>query len=150
MRIIPRPVSPRSALTDLKDFLVEPRAHKWPLLALSMALTGVIMWAFEHDSLSLKPGPQIIYVESWMADRKDSLILERQKADLALYEKALTKKQREYQNLADTFGVEWRKDAARNKAQREAVIAAVNKSLDERIAAAKKREAASGAPAANR
>lgn len=148
MRIIPRPVSPRSALADLKDVLVQPRAHKWPLLALSIALTGVIMWAFEYDSLTLKPGTEIIYVESWMADRKDSMILERQKADLAQYESALTKKQREYQNVADTFGVEWRADAARNKAQREAVIAAVNKQLDQRIARAKAREAADGHPAA--
>lgn len=148
MPILPRPVSPKSAFTDLKDFLVEPRAHKWPLLALSMALTGVIMWTFEYDSLSLKPGPQIIYVESWMADRKDSTILQEQKADLALYEAALAKKQREFQATADRFGVEWRQDAARNKVQREAVIAAVNKSLDERIAYAKKQEAArTGAPA---
>ncbi|HEX7819810.1 MAG TPA: hypothetical protein VF463_04240 [Sphingobium sp.] len=142
MRIIPRPVSPKSALTDLKDFLVQPRAHKWPLLALSVALTGVIMWAFEYDSLSLKPGPQLIYVESWMADRKDSTILQEQKADLALYENALRKKQGEFQALADKFGVEWRQDAARNAKQRAEVIAAVNKSLDARIAYAKKQEAA--------
>ncbi len=148
MPIMPRPVSPKSAFTDLKDFLVQPRAHKWPLLALSVALTGVIMWAFEYDSLSLKPGPQLIYVESWMADRKDSTILEEQKADLALYEKALASKQHEFQNVADTFGVEWRAEAARNRAQREAVIAAVNKSLDARIAYAKKQEAAKTSTAA--
>jgi hypothetical protein len=122
--------------------LREPRAHKWPLLALSVVLTGVIMWAFEYDSYSLKPGPQIIYVESWMADRKDSTILKEQKADLALYEDALRKKQHEFQSVADTFGVEWRQEAERNSKERTEVIAAVNKRLDQKIAEAQKREAA--------
>ncbi len=76
-----------------------------------------------------------------MSDRKDSVILEQQKAELSVYEATLSKKQNEYQRLADSVGIEWREDAARNKVQREAVIAAVNKRLDARIAAAKKQEA---------
>ncbi|MET0365557.1 MAG: hypothetical protein ABW169_12980 [Sphingobium sp.] len=149
MSIFPRPVSPKSALTDLLDMLTERRRHKWPLLLLSITLTAVVIWAFAHDARGPKPERQIIYVESWMANRKDSVIIEQQKKDLALYEAALLRKQKEFQALADRFGIDWRKDEARNKAQREAVLVAVNKQLDDRIAAAKKREeaqAATGTP----
>lgn len=122
-----------------------PLPHKWPLLLLSMAMTGVMIWAFAHDARGPKRERQIIYVESWMADRKDSAIMEQQKKDLALYEAALQRKQKEFQSVADMVGIEWRKDEARNKAQRTAVLVAVNKQLDERIAAAKKREQESAA-----
>jgi len=145
MPIFPRPVSPKSALADLIDMLTGPLPHKWPLLLLSITLTGLILWGFNHDARGPKPERQIIYVESWMKDRKDSTIMEQQKRDLGLYEAALEKKQKEFQSVADKFGIEWRADEERNKARRLAVLAAVNKQLDERIAAAKRREAAQAA-----
>lgn len=141
MAIFPRPVSPKSAFADLLDVLSGPLPHKWPLLVLSVVLTAVIFWAFAYDTRPPKPERQIIYVESWMADRKDSTIIAEQKADLAAYEAALEKKQKEFQHVADMVGIEWREDEARNKTRRLAVIAAINKHLDEKIAAAKKREA---------
>lgn len=150
MPILPRPVSPKSALGDLRDMLAGPLPHKWPLLILSMALTSLIIWAFYLDARPAPQPPEIIYVESWMADRKDSTILEQQKADLAQYETALEKKQREFQTVADTFGIDWRRDEERNRVRRQAVIAAVNKRLDGRIAAARAREAAEGKAAPER
>ncbi|HEX7852833.1 MAG TPA: hypothetical protein VF503_03980 [Sphingobium sp.] len=147
MSIMPRPVSPKRALSDLMDMLSGPLPHKWPLLILSIVLTGVIIWAFAHDARGPKRERQIIYVESWMANRKDSTVMEQQKKDLANYEVALQKKQKEFQSLADKFGIEWRSEEARNSAQRKAVMEAVDKQLDQRIAAAKKREA-SEAPTA--
>lgn len=144
MPIFPRPVSPKSALADLVDMLSGPLPHKWPLLLLSITLTALIMWAFAHDARGPKPERQIIYVESWMKDRKDSTIMEQQKRDLALYEAALEKKQKEFQSVADKLGIEWRADETRNKARRLEILAVVNRRLDERIAAAKKREAAGG------
>jgi hypothetical protein len=140
-------VSPKNALLDFKDMFTGPRPHKWPLLGLAMAVTGIILWGFYHDSKAPKLPREIIYVESWMADRKDSMILERQKADLAIYEAALEKKQKEFQHVADLVGLEWRKDEARNRAQRLEVLTAVNKQLDAKIAAAKAREAGLPAPA---
>ena len=146
MFLLPRPASPKSALADLMDMLSGPLPHKWPLLLLSMALTGVIVWAFAHDARGPKRERQIIYVESWMADRKDSAIIAQQKKDLARFESALQHKQKEFQSVADMLGIEWREDEARNKARRMAVLAAVNKQLDERMAAARKREAAAKEP----
>lgn len=147
MPILPRPVSPKSAFADLREFLAGRRPHKWPLLGLSAALTGLIIWAFYLDArVPVSNEKEIIYVESWMADRKDSDILKRQKADLAAYEVLLEKKQREFQSVADRFGIDWKEEEARNRARRLAVIAAVNKRLDARIAEAEAREAGRPAP----
>ncbi|MET0239968.1 MAG: hypothetical protein ABW184_08730 [Sphingobium sp.] len=131
-------------VADLKLLLSGPMPHKWPVLALSMTITAVTVWALDHDAHAPPPKRQIIYVESWMADRKDSAIMEQQKKDLAQYEAALQRKQAEFRTTADLFGIEWREEAARNKAQRTAVVEAVNKDLDKRIAEAKAREAAAG------
>lgn len=142
MPIFPRPARPREAFADLRALWSENPRHRWPILGLSIALTSVIIWAFYVDSKSPPRPREIIYVESWMADRKDSDVLKKQKADLARYEEALKARQKDFQGFADAFGVEWREEAERNRAQREAVIAAVNKKIDERIAKAEAREAA--------
>lgn len=142
MAILPRPVSPKTALADLWELLSGERAHKWPLLALSATLTGLILWAFVVDA---KPKvvreKEILYVESWMSDRRDSDVIRKQKADLARYETLLEAKQREFQSVADQFGIAWQEDAARNKARRAEVIAAIHKQLDARLALALEREA---------
>lgn len=146
--ILPRPASPKNALADLWAVLSGPLPHKWPLLVLSCVITSLLIWGIYLDSRSPRRPREIIYVESWMANRKDSDVIAQQKRDLARYEAALERKQREFQPLADRFGIDWRADAERNKARRQAIIAAVNKTLDERIAAAKKREAQAAASSA--
>jgi len=147
MPIFPRPVSPRSAFADLREMFSPDRPHRWTLLALSATLTGLMLWGFVLDSRIPEPPREIIYVESWMADRKDSDIIRKQIADLNAYEAGLVKKQGTYQKLADTFGIEYREEAARSEAQRKAVLAAIHKRLRERLAAAEAREAAGGATA---
>ncbi len=140
MPIFPRPARPREAFADLRALWSENPRHRWPILGLSMVLTSLLIWAFHVDSQTPPPQRQIIYVESWMADRKDSDILKKQKADLARYEAALQSRQKDFQGFADAFGIEWQKDAERNRAQREAVITAVNARLDKQIAEAEARE----------
>lgn len=144
MRILPRPASPRSALSDLKLFLSSERPHRWGLLGLSAALTFLILWAFWVDSRAPDPGRQIFYVESWMSDRKDSDIIKQQQIDLVNYEAALVKKQKQFQKVADMAGIDWRKDEAENRARRQAINTAVAKYLDKRLAEALAREAAEG------
>jgi len=142
MAIFPRPVSPRSAFADLRDMFSAERPHRWTLLALSCALTALLLWGFMLDS-RIPPKPrEIIYVESWMNDRKDSDIIRQQMADIAEYEQALEKKQVEFQKVADMFGIEWREDEMRNRTRRAEVIAAIQKRLGERLAKAEAQEAA--------
>ncbi len=142
MAILPRPVSPRSAIADLRMMFSPDRPHRWTLLALSATLTALLLWGFALDSRPPKKPREILYVESWMLDRKDSEIIRRQIKDLDTYEAALEKKQQEFQRLADKVGIEWREDEARNTAQRKAVIAAIHKRLDAKLAAALAKEAA--------
>lgn len=142
--IYPRPVSPRSALADLKLMFSPDRPHRWGLLGVSAALTFVGIWAFWSEFQAPKVEPQIIYVESWMSDRRDSDIIRQQIKDLATYEDDLQKSQVQYQRLADSVGIEWRKEEAENKARRMKVTAAMKKLLEKRLADALKREAAEG------
>jgi hypothetical protein len=142
MPILPRPVSPRSATADLVSMLRGPLPYKWPILMLSCALTAIIIYAFYLDAKPAPMEPEVFYVESWMANRKDSVTLKKQKAELAQYEAALATKQVEFQRTADMFGIDWRNDAARNKARRQEIIAAINKQLDKKIAEAEAKEAA--------
>ncbi len=144
MAILPRPVSPRSAFADLRLMFSADRPHRWTFLGLSCALTGIILWGFVLDSRIPPKEREIFYVESWMNDRKDSDIIRQQKIDLANYEAALASKQKEFQNLADMVGIEWRKEEAENRARREAVIVAMQKLLDQRLEEALAREAAGG------
>lgn len=148
MAIFPRPVSPKSALSDFWSYFTEQRAHKWPLLGLSVAMTWVVIWAFVIDGqTNIMPRQnKIIYVESWDANRTDAAIILQQKMDLARSEVALRKKQKEMQGLADAFGIDWRADEARNSAKRKEALKYINAQLDDRLA---KAEAAEGkAPSA--
>lgn len=140
MAIFPRPVAPSSAFADLRDMFSRDRPYRWTLLGVSVALTGVLLWGFMLDSRTPPKPREIFYVESWMSDRKDSDIIRQQIKDLAAYEAALAKKQREFQKVADSLGIDWRKDEARNSEQRKAVEAVIQKRLQERLAAAEARE----------
>jgi hypothetical protein len=144
MAILPRPVSPRNALADLKMMFSRDREHRWTFLALSAAITGLLLWGFYLDARSPKKERQIIYVESWMADRKDSEIIRRQIIDLGKYEAALASKQQEFQRLADKVGIEWRADEAKNRERRAEMVKAMEKHLDKKLAESLAREAAEG------
>jgi len=142
MAIFPRPASPRNASGDLWNYLKESRAHKWPLLALSMVFTWLIVWAFLVDSNTNTTPRQnkIIYFESWNTPQSDVEIILEQKRNLALREAALRKKQKEMQRLADKVGIEWREDAKRNEARRTEALKYINTMLDKRLAEARSRE----------
>jgi hypothetical protein len=144
MKIFPRPVAPRSAMKDLWALLVDKRAHKWPLLGVSAALTWLIVWAFivDANTNTTPKQNQIIYFRSWDKERPESEIILEQKRDLARYEAALRQKQNEMQKVADMFGVEWREEKARNDARRAEALKQINTLLDARLAAAQAKEGA--------
>ena len=141
MPIFPRPVAPKSAIADLREMFAPERPHRWPILILSIVLTSLLLWGFALDS-RIPPKPrEIFYVESWTADRKDSVIIEQQIKDVARFETIFEGKQEEFQRLADRLGIEWREDAMRNKIERAEIIASIKQTLKERLAAALEREA---------
>lgn len=138
MAIFPRPVSPKSALSDFWSYFSAQRAHKWPLLGLSAAITYVIVWAFVIDANTntMPTQNQIIYIENWAANRSDATIILQQKMELAKRESIIEKKQKEMQGVADVFGIDWREDEARNTARRKEAIKQINANLDARLAKA--------------
>jgi hypothetical protein len=142
--IYPRPVSPRSALADLKLMFARDRPHRWGLLGVSAAITFVIMWGFVLESRKPAPERQIIYINSWMSDRKDSDIIRQQIKDLDTYETDLLKLQGRWQKFADATGIEWRKEEAENRAIRNKDRAAMKTLLDKKLAEALAREGAAG------
>lgn len=144
MPILPRPVSPRSALADLTDYLLASRAHKWPLMALSATLTWLLIWVFIVDA-NTNTAPkrnQIQYIQNWQPSRGDVEIILQQKRELARNEELLREKQKKMQKVADMFGVEWRKDEKRLTEQRAEALRYINARLDERLARARAMEAA--------
>ncbi|AEG50033.1 hypothetical protein Sphch_2372 [Sphingobium chlorophenolicum L-1] len=148
MAIFPRPVSPKSAMSDLWSYFRENRPHKWPLLGLSVAFTWVIIWAFivDANTNTMPTRNQIFYVQSWDANRTDAAIILQQKIDLAKREAAIQKRQREMQGVADIFGIDWKKDEERNTARRKEALKQINAQLDQRLAKAEAME--KSAPAA--
>lgn len=149
MKILPRPVSPRSAFADLRDYILEKRSHKWPLLGLSAAMTYLIVWAFITDANTntMPKRNQIIYIQNWNAGRADAAIIMQQKLELAEEEVRFQENQRKMQKMADMFGVEWRKDEKRNTAERLEALKQINAQLDERLAHARTKEGTAVKPA---
>src|SRR3546814_16713836 len=106
MAIFPQPVSPKRALIDLRDYLMEGRRHKILFLLLAIAATWVIVWGFLIDSkTNTAPGRQIIYVQDWAADRSDADIIAQQKVDLLKRVAAIHRKQQEFRTVADKFEI---------------------------------------------
>lgn len=138
MAIFPRPVSPKRALVDLRDYLAEGRRHKLLLLALALAMTWVIIWGFLLDSkTNTAPGREIIYIENWTGDRTDADIIAQQKIDLLKREAAIKRKQQDFRKVADQFGIDWRKEAAVGDQREKEAVAALLKRLDKMEAEAK-------------
>ena len=103
---IPRPSSPRAAWTDLKAFVGGQEKHKIGLAIVAMAMPALMIFGFYLDSRTDPPGPQVIYAQSWRADRSDAVIEKQNIADQKVLDAAREKKRLEYQKLADKLGIE--------------------------------------------
>ena len=71
MMTIFRDISFVGAGADLITFLRTPRQHRWLLVILACAPPAFIVMLFNLDVLEVtRPGPpEVIYIESWPADR---------------------------------------------------------------------------------
>ncbi|ATY33064.1 hypothetical protein [Sphingomonas psychrotolerans] len=90
--------SPLVAYRDLRFFLAARKRHELGFMALSLALTLLILWAFVKDSHFEKAYERnIIYVEQWPITRTDEQIRAQQKIDQAKkhIQQAELKKRRE-------------------------------------------------------
>lgn len=107
MPVFPRPSSPRAALADLRAFLGHRSREQVIGGALALLITTIIIIVFLVDAkINTAPPRQIIYVDSWSANRSDAEIVAQQKKDQALLEQARQARRQEYRKLQDQFGIE--------------------------------------------
>lgn len=101
--------SPVTAYRDLRVFFATRRRHELWFMALSLAVTTLIIFAFFKDANFKKPYERnIIYVEQWPLTRTDEQIKAQQKIDqakktiqLAELKKKREAKQAEFKKVDD-------------------------------------------------
>jgi hypothetical protein len=95
------------AWRDVRRFFATRKPHELWFLVLAMVVTMAILLGFAHDSNIKRPyHEEIIYVESWPANRSEAEILAQQKIDAAkkareqaAIEKAQKERQAQFQRL---------------------------------------------------
>ena len=127
-----RDVSFVGAGADLITFLRTPRQHRWLLVILACAPPAFIVMLFNLDVLEVtRPGPpEVIYIESWPADRSIKDIVASNLARQKIEDAQEAKIREAYKALGRASGmdvdrIEREAEAARAaKAKRAAATAA--------------------------
>ena len=105
-------LNPLRAVRDLRRFLASRQRYEIFTLFGAAAVTWTIMWAFLIDSKSIEVPYQrdIIYVESWPADRSTEQIKAQQSIDqvkkaeaIAAHEKRLKERQEKFKKYDDAL-----------------------------------------------
>jgi hypothetical protein len=99
---LPRPASPKALIADLRSFASQRPPHQWVAVALAIAMPIAIIILFITDGrTNIEPKAQLIYVESWPANRTDEQIKAEQKIDQAARDKARREHQAQFKRLDD-------------------------------------------------
>lgn len=102
----PRPSSPRVLIADLRAFFAERSRHQVVAAALAVLMPTAILVGFYVDSRDTGlPREQIVYAESWPADRSDAVIKAEQKADQARRKQLKAERQRQFKDLERRLGL---------------------------------------------
>jgi hypothetical protein len=97
---LPRPASPRALWADVRAFAGQRSPHHWVAAALAVTMPVALIILFLVDGrTNIAPGPQLIYVESWPANRSDAQIKADQKRDQAKRDAAMKERQRQFKKL---------------------------------------------------
>ena len=103
---LPKPASPGALIADLRAFFSERGRHRivaagLALIVPSIIFTGAFLW-----NRNYRPPEQTVYVKMWNADRTDAEIIADQKKAQAEREALAKERQRQFQKLADTLGID--------------------------------------------
>jgi hypothetical protein len=103
---LPRPASPRALLADLRAFAQQRSRVQWIAALVAVMMPIVIIWTFIKDgNTNIAPGEQLIYVESWSADRSDAQIKIDQARRQKEREAGLAERQRQFKELERRLGM---------------------------------------------
>jgi hypothetical protein len=104
---LPRPSSPRVVIADLRAFFADRRPHQLIAAGLAVLIPTLIVIGFILEARSAATRPvQIIYVQSWPADRTDPQIIADQKKAQAEKDALARERQRQFQRLARQLGID--------------------------------------------
>lgn len=93
-------------MRDLMAFMRQRSREQLIGAALAVLVTAIIVIEFLVDPYTQsKPPPQVIYVQSWSANRTTAQIIADQKKDQQEKRAEQLEKQREFQKLAKDFGI---------------------------------------------
>ena len=104
---LPPVQGPRAVLSDLRAFLGRRSPEKTKAALLSVGITASLVGLFFLDlKVRTAPPPTVAYAESWSLDRTDAEIKADQKVSQKEAEEKALARQREFQEIANTFGIE--------------------------------------------
>ncbi len=104
---LPRPASPRALIADLRAFARERSPVKWIAALIALAMPVIIILGFIKDGkTNIAPGEQIIFVDSWTANRTDDQIKADQVKRQAQQEAQQAERQRQFKELERRFGMD--------------------------------------------
>ena len=105
--VLPRPASPRRALADAAAFFRARGRHQLIAAGCAILFPAIIVGGFYLDGKTnlAPPKRQLIFAESWRADRSDEEIKAQQKIDAEAKRQAALEKQRAYQRLEKRLGL---------------------------------------------
>ncbi|HUG45490.1 MAG TPA: hypothetical protein VMK31_03130 [Sphingomicrobium sp.] len=107
MSWFPSPVGPRAAFRDLRAFMRQRSREQTIGATLALLSTIIVIILFTVDSkINTAPKAQLVYVDSWSADRTDEEIIEQQKKDQIAKREAQLERQRQFQKIQKQFGIE--------------------------------------------
>jgi hypothetical protein len=126
------PLDIGSSLTDFWDYIRADRPHRWTSLGLAITIPAVMLY-FMADALrpAAPTGPQIVYVQSWPADRSDYDIRRDWLARARAANQANQQRRTMMGNFAEAIGQDF--DAQRAQAEFDhalADIAAMEREVD--------------------
>jgi hypothetical protein len=97
---LPRPASPRALWADIRAFAAQRSAVQWWAAGFAVIMPFALIVLFLTDSrINTAPPAQIVYVESWRADRTDAEIIAEQKKHQAEREKRAKEQQEKFKRL---------------------------------------------------
>lgn len=101
---LPRPASPRALWHDLRAFVADRGRHQLvaALLAVLMPVAIIVIFYFDGRH-NIMPGPQVIYVESWSADRTDEEIVAKQEEDQARLKEWRENRREQFERIDDSL-----------------------------------------------
>ena len=103
---LPRPASPRVLWADIRAFMKQRSRHQWIAAVLAVFMPIAIIVTFYYDArTNILPGEQIVYAESWAANRTDAEIKAQQKIDQERKERAQAERQRQFKELERRLGI---------------------------------------------